>query len=82
MKDFMMTKLRQIDRACTRDLEYDISLLIDMISDDWVLPANKEIESNAKKILNWYESELENLKNELHAKAKSVGYDTCINQIK
>ena len=82
MKDYMMTKLRQIDRACMRDLEYDISLLIDMISDDWVLPANKEIESNAKKILNWYESELENLKNELHAKAKSVGYDTSINQIK
>ena len=82
MKDYMMTKLRQIDRACMRDLEYDISLLIDMISDDWVLPANKEIESNAKKILNWYESELENLKSELQAKAKSVGYDTSINQIK
>lgn len=82
MKDFMMTKLRQIDRAYTRDLEYNISILIDMISDDWVLPANKEIESNAKKILDWYESELENLKNELHAKANSVGYDTSINQIK
>ena len=78
MKDLIKTKLRQIDRACTRDLEYKISLLIEMISDDWVLPANKEIESNAKEILDWYESELESLKDELHTKAKSVGYDTDI----
>jgi len=74
-KDLIQNRFKQIERACLKDEEYEISVNVDMISDDFILPPTKEAGEEAEELISWYKEELSRLKHGLYERMKEAGYE-------